>query len=88
MTRYINIFTRKYRRYQEDFIRWCEYGSAEEARKGAVDECPSNCRFKKTIIIEVDDTRRYIDFSDTFFEKAFPETHHNYDGDVTYINLT
>lgn len=58
----------------------------EKALKGAVDECPSNCRFKKTIIIEVDGTRRYIDYSDDFFKEAFPETLHLYDGDVIYPN--
>lgn len=86
MIRYINIFTCKYRLHQEDFIRWREYSSVEEAREGTVDECPSNGRFKKTITIEVDGTHRYVDFSDEFFEEAFPETHHHYDGNVTYIN--
>lgn len=86
MTRYLNIFTRKYRLYQEDFIRWKSYGSLEEAQEGAIEERTSSQRFKKTIIIDLDQHYDGVDFSDEFFEEIFPETHHHYDGDVVYIN--
>lgn len=85
MTRYINIFTCKYRQCQEDFIRWCTYDSLKEAREKIAYECPSNYCFKKTIIIEVDegyDGDHNLD--DDIFESIFPNTRHCDSGYVYY----
>lgn len=85
MIRYINIFTRKYRLYQEDFIRWVSYDSLEEAEEGISEELQSGQYFKKTIIIEVDeDYDEENDLEDDFFEEKFPNTRHCNVGAVYY----
>lgn len=85
MIKYFNIYAHKYRRFEEDFIRWVSYDSLEEAEEGISEECPSGQYFKKTITVEVDeDFDDDDDLEDFFFNERFPNTHHYNGGDVYY----
>lgn len=85
MIKYFNIYAHKYRRFQKDFIRWVSYDSLEEAEEGISEELRSGQRFKKTIIIEVDeDFDDDYDLNDGFFNERFPNTQHCDCGDVYY----
>lgn len=83
--KYFNVYTHKYRCYSVDFIRWVSYDSLERAEQGIVEECRSHLRFKKTIIIEVDeDFDDDYDLDDDFFNERFPNTQHYDGGNIEY----